>query len=675
MSRMNVKWALFGILVLMFGALVFDFPAPYERLVGAIKARSGLSLPQPNIPDYRLGLDLQGGAHLTYEVDTKGVPSSERDDAVAGARDVIERRVNAMGVSEPLVQTNVSGETYRVIVDLPGVIDLKQAIKEIGETPLLEFKEQNPNPQPELTDAQKKQLGDANDAERKKAKEVLNIVLSGAKNFADYAKEFSQDVKTKESGGYIGFVSSAGETLQKQLYQFAQQKGRVGAVARDILESDIGYHIIKVESERVAVSSVSARHILVCFQGAERCQSDRTRDEALEKAQSLRAQATIANFSELAQKNSDDSGSAQLGGDLGEFGRGAMTPNFEEAAFALPEGAISDPVETPFGFHLVYKYAQLKEKQYEARHIMIDRTTAEEIAPELDPWLRTALSGRQLDRATVQFDQQTGEVQVGLQFDKEGGGLFEEITGRNIGKPVAIFLDGSIISAPTVQQKISGGQAVITGSFSIDEAKTLAQRLNAGALPLPVQLVSQSTVGPVLGHASLIKSLRAGIVGLLLVLLFMILYYRLSGVMAGLALIVYGLVLLALFKLLSVTLTLAGIAGLILSFGMAVDANILIFERMKEELRDGRTYARAVTEGFARAWLAIRDGNVTTLIACAILYWFGTSVVRGFAVTLAIGVLVSMFSAITVTRVFMRFLEPYIKEGTWLVLGARKKVE
>lgn len=672
-SRSNIKWGVFGILLFLLLGLIFDFPGPYYRLVDFVQAKTGISLPRPNISGYRLGLDLQGGAHLTYEVDTKGVPASERDDAVSGARDVIERRVNAMGVSEPLVQTNVSGDVHRIIVDLPGVVNIEQAIKEIGETPLLEFKEQNPNPQPELTKEQEGQLIKANDAERKKAKEILNAVLSGKKSFADFAKEFSQDTKTKESGGYLGFIGSAGEVWQKQLYMFAQQKGRVGQVMRDMLASDIGFHIVKVESERVSISTVSARHILVCFKGAERCQSDRTREEALARAQSLRARANVANFADLARDNSDDPGSGAAGGDLGEFSRGAMVPPFEDAAFALPEGAISDPVESAFGFHIIYKYAQLKEKQYELRHIMVDKTTANEIAPELDPWLRTKLSGRQLDKASVQFDQQTGEVQVSLQFDKEGGTLFEEITGRNVGKPVAIFLDGQIISAPTVQQKISGGQAVITGSFSIDEAKVLAQRLNAGALPLPVQLVSQSTVGPILGRVSLERSLRAGISGLLLVLLFMVLYYRLSGVMAGIALAVYGVLLLALFKLLGVTLTLAGIAGLILSIGMAVDANILIFERMKEELRDGRVYGRAVTEGFARAWLSIRDGNVTTLIACAILYWFGTSVVRGFAVTLAIGVLVSMFSAITVTRILMRFLEPYIKEDTWLILGARKK--
>ncbi len=672
-SRSNIRWGVFGILLLLLGGLIFDFPRPYFRFADAVKAKTGISLPRPNIPDYRLGLDLQGGAHLVYEVDTKSVPLSERGDAVEGARDVIERRVNAFGVSEPLVQTNVSGDTHRVIVDLPGVLNVQQAIKEIGETPLLEFKEQNPNPQPTLTPEQEKELIAKNDEARKKAKEILSTVLSGKKDFADYAREFSQDTKTKENGGYLGFIGSAGEIWQKQLYQFAQFKGRVGAVAPVILDSNIGFHIVKLESERTAVSTVSARHMLVCYKGAQRCASDRSKEEALEKIQSLRAQATPENFAQLAKDNSDDKGSGQAGGDLGEFARGAMTKPFEEAAFALPKDVISDPVETEFGYHIIYKYADLKEKQYEMRHILIDKVEPREIAPELDPWLNTKLSGKYLDRASVQFDQTTGDTEVSLQFDSEGGTLFEQITERNVGKPVAIFLDGEVISAPTVQQKISGGQAVITGSFSIDEAKTLAQRLNAGALPLPIQLVSQSTVGPILGKASLEKSLKAGIVGLAFVLLFMILYYRLSGLMASLALFLYGIILLAIFKTVPVTMTLAGIAGTILSIGMAVDANILIFERMKEELREGKSYPRAITEGFARAWLSIRDGNATTLIACAILYWFGTSVVQGFALTLAIGVLVSMFSALTITRILMRALEPYIKEGTWLILGARKR--
>lgn len=670
-SRSNIKWGVFGILLMLLAGMIFDFSKPYQRLVSAVRARIGISMPRLTTRDFRLGLDLQGGAHLVYEVDTKAVPSGERGDAVEGARDVIERRVNAFGVSEPLVQTNISGETYRIIVDLPGVLNVEQAIKEIGETPLLEFKEQNPNPRPTLTQEQEKELTGKNDEARKKAKEILNTTLSARKDFAVYAKEFSEDSKTKENGGYIGFVGSAGEIWQKQLYQFAQFNGRIGVIARDILESDIGFHIVKLESERTAISTVSARHILVCYKGAQRCTSDRSKEEALEKIKSLRAQATLENFAQLAKDNSDDKGSGQAGGDLGEFARGTMTKPFEEVAFALSKDVISDPVETEFGYHLMYKYVELKEKQYEMRHILIDKVEPREIAPELDPWLNTKLSGKYLDRAAVEFDQTTGETQVSLQFDSEGGTLFEQITERNVGKPVAIFLDGIVISAPTVQQKITGGQAVITGSFSIDEAKTLAQRLNAGALPLPIELVSQSTVGPILGKASLEKSLKAGIIGFLLVLIFMIIYYRLPGFLSGIALIFYMLLVLALFKLIPVTITLAGVAGFILSIGMAVDANVLVFERVKEELRSGNTFGRAITNGFERAWSSIRDGNATTLITCAILYWFGTSVVRGFAVTLTIGVLVSMFSAMTITRILMRFVEPWIKESTLFVLGAR----
>ncbi len=671
-SRSHIKWGVFGILLVLLAGSIFDFPGFYRSFANSLEGKTGIALPRFEIPDFRLGLDLLGGAHLVYEVDASSVQSSDRDDAVAGVRDVIERRVNAFGVGEPLVQTNVSGDIHRVIVELPGVVNVADAIKQIGETPLLEFKEQNPNPLPTLTPEEETRLKKANDDEQKKAKDILLAVRSGTKSFEEYAREFSQDTRTKETGGDLGFIGLSGEPWMKQVYLFASQRGVPGVVAKDILNSEIGFHIVKLEEIKELVGTVSARHMLVCYKGAQSCTSDRTKEEALASIQSIRAQANKDNFATLAKERSDDLGSGSQGGDLGIITRGQTVKPFEDAAFALPLGAISDPVESPFGFHLIYKYDEKKEKQYRVRHILIDKTTANEISPNLDPWLSTKLSGKQLDRATVEFDQQTGDVQVGLQFDKEGEELFSAITERNVGKPVAIFLDGEVISAPTVQQKITGGTAVITGRFSVSEAKLLAQRLNAGALPLPVSLVSQSTVGPTLGKVSLEKSLFAGLVGFGLVLLFMMLYYRLPGLLAGIALFLYAFVVLGIFKLVPVTLTLAGIAGFILSLGMAVDANILIFERIKEELRGGYTFSRAIPLGFERAWTSIRDSNVTTLITCAVLYWFGTSVVRGFAVTLAIGVLVSMFSAISVTRILVRYVEPWIKEGSALVLGSKK---
>ncbi|MBM3276320.1 MAG: protein translocase subunit SecD, partial [Candidatus Sericytochromatia bacterium] len=244
----------------------------------------------------------------------------------------------------------------------------------------------------------------------------------------------------------------------------------------------------------------------------------------------------------------------------------------------------------------------------------------------------------------VSLDPTTGEPVVNFEFDAEGARLFSQITRRNLGRPLGIFLDDQLLSAPTVQAEISE-RGIITG-LTATGAKNLAIQLNAGALPVPVEVIQESEVDAVLGSDSIRQSLIAGGVGLAVVLAFMIIYYRMPGLVAGGALIVYTVIALAVFKLIPVTLTLAGIAAFILSIGMAVDANILVFERLKEELRAGRSLAAAMEAGFARAWSSIRDSNVSTLITCAILFWFGsqpafsTSLVRGFAITLALGVLI-----------------------------------
>ena len=269
-------------------------------------------------------------------------------------------------------------------------------------------------------------------------------------------------------------------------------------------------------------------------------------------------------------------------------------------------------------------------------------------------WKPTELNGSHLKKADVNFSQQTGEPEVTIEFDSEGKALFADITRRNLQKPVAIVLDNNIISAPTVQSVIEEGNAVITGKFSISDAKKLAIELNAGALPVPIKLIEQRNIGATLGTESVKQSILAGLIGILLIAIFMISYYKFPGFLAVCALSIYILIVLAIFKLVPVVLTLAGIAGFILSIGMAVDANILVFERMKEELRSGKTLGAAVDEGFRRAWLSIRDSNVSSLITCLILYFTTSGLVKGFAVTLAIGILVSMFTAITITRTFLK---------------------
>jgi len=396
-----------------------------------------------------------------------------------GVRDVIERRVNAFGIAEPVVQIDMVGQHHRLIVELAGIRDIDQAIKMIGETPFLEFKE-------ETTVAERDQI--------------------------------------------------LGSTLDKNTF------------------------------DQVKDSICANPNILVPY---------------------LRAY-----------------------------------------------GASGDPC---------YK--------------------------------STGLNGKYLTGAQINYDQTTYRPLVALQFNPDGAKLFEDITKRNVGKKVAIYLDGEPISIPTVQDVISGGKAQITGSFTEQEVKTLAQRLNAGALPVPIKLINQETIGASLGEASLKASLIAGLIGLAAVILFMVLWYRLPGVVATIALLIYMAIVLAIFKLFSVTLTLAGIAGFILSIGMAVDANILIFARMREELKWGKSLPGAIDEGFKRAWTSIRDSNISSLITCAILFWLGTSIIKGFALTLAIGILVSMFSAITITRLFLKaIMTERLHNYVWL-FGAKKKTE
>lgn len=455
----KIGWKIVLIFLIGLMAGFFNYPKAWDKAVDW----TGLGLPHfYNLP-FKLGLDLQGGTHLIYEADLSNISPESHKDSMEGIRDVIERRVNLFGVSEPVVQVNQTGNHYRLIVELAGVKDIAQAVQMIGQTPSLDFREQRPEAE-------------------------TNAIL---------------------------------EELQP----------------------------------------------------------------------------------------------------------------------------------------IVEKYGQGEEL-----------TEEEMLKLQQDPYYQSPqLTGRYLEGAQVTQDQMTYEYQVNLQFNDEGADLFEEITARNIGQPVAIYLDGEIISAPIVQDKITGGKAQITGNFSAQEARELAQRLNAGALPVPINLVSQQSVGAALGQVSLTKSLRAGAFGFLAVLLFMILYYRLPGLLASFALLVYLSLTLAVFKLISVTLTLAGIAGFILSIGLAVDANILIFERLKEELKSGKSLGSSIDDGFKRAWSAIYDGNVSTLITCLVLFIFATSMIKGFALTLGIGVLISMFTAMVVTKTFLKwFVNGRLEQKKWL---------
>lgn len=391
---------------------------------------------------FKLGLDLKGGTHLVYKADVSELSSGQISEAMTALRNVIEKRVNLFGVSEPVVQLESSGVfggngnvEQRLIVELPGVTDVNEAIKSIGKTPLLDFK-----------------------------------LLKG-----DPSK-LSDEIKKN--------------TSTSQLFE------------------------------------------------------------------------------------------------------------------------------------------------------------------------NTGLTGRYLQSAQVEFSQTTGEAMVSLVWNDQGKALFAEITKNNIGKYLAIFLDNQLIELPVIREEIPNGNAVISGGFNgskgRDTAKELARNLNLGSLPVPIELISTQTIGSTLGQKALEDSMMAGIWGLVLVGLFLIVWYRLPGLLAVISLLVYVALNLAIFKLIPVTLTAAGIAGFILSIGMAVDANILIFERMKEELKRGRVLEDAVKEGFSRAWLSIRDSNLSSIITAVILFWFAqTSIIKGFALVFGLGVITSMFTAITASRTLL----------------------
>lgn len=670
LSKKQVLWRAIGALALSLVCLILLFPTYANKGIDAVNNGTGIGIPRLSEDGFNLGLDLQGGAHLVYQADTASIASSEIADSVEGVRDVIERRVRGgLGVSEPLVQTTKVGDAYRIIVELPGVNNVTDAIKMIGETPVLEFKEENNEPPRDLTAEEQSQLIEYNKNADYKIKNIYEELKLGA-TFDQMVEKYSE--KKEETNGYMGFITPDTNT---EIYAWAKNKGKVGEYSDAAIQSADGLSVAKKLSERQGAKTVSANHLLICYRGASYCESQLSKEEALAKINELKSQATSENFVDLVKANSTEPGADETGGDLGTFKSGEMVSEFETAVWDMPVGTISDVVETEFGYHLIYKTAEQYEQEYEIQRIFIDTMSASDIVPPADEWKNTSLSGGQLDKAEVVQDSNTGEIQVSLKFDEEGTKLFADITERNVGKPVAIFLDGAALSVPTVNMAITDGNAVISGGFTWEEARLLAQRLNSGALPVSVDLISQQTVDASLGQDSLDMSFKAGLIGFVLVALLMIGFYRLAGVLAVVALVIYTLVTLTIFKTLGVTLTLSGIAGFVLSVGMAVDANVLIFERLKEELRDGKSMTLAIEESFIRAWTSIRDSNVTTLLSCAALIWFASGFVQGFAVTLAIGVLVSMFSSIVITRSFMRLVFSWIdeKKYPWLFLGAGKK--
>src|SRR3989339_398618 len=647
-----------------------------------------------------LGLDLQGGTQLDYKIDLSGVTETDKESLVDGVQEVITRRVNGLGVSEPNIYASNVGNEYHIIVELAGITDLEEAKSVLGKSIQLEFKEQSST----LDETEKaNRLGYAEDA--------LNRILDGEDfitvgdeqetTYSEFAirteteltdiNNISEDIKPYVEGLEAGdIVSEVISGIDGQTYD----------LSGNIIDLE-GYFLIQVKDhqEGEQKTEVQASHILSGWDESQLA-SDRTKDEAYTLISDIREKAlNNEDFASLATEYSEDAGTGANGGDLGFFKKGAMVPEFETAAFGTEIGELSEIVETQYGYHLI--------KVTDAKFENINEYALNKIIYLTLPnsWVTTELTGEHFVHADVQFDQSSYMPYVTIQFDEEGGTMFEEITGRNIGKPLAIFVGGDLISAPTVNTKISGGTAQITGQFSVEEATELARDLNTGAIPAPITLAGQYTISSTLGSEALTQSLHGGLIGVIILALAMILYYRLPGVLAVLALAIYSIILLFAIKIAlplpfailgglivfgaiiatilksnegnfekfttfvlavcvlffvtfvlseSVTLTLAGIAGVILSIGMAVDANILIFERIKEELRAGKPHALAIETGFKRAWDSIRDSNFSSLITCAILFYLGSSIIRGFAFNLALGILISMFTAISITKTFLR---------------------
>lgn len=663
----------FVIIIITFGLLLVDAGSYYNKSVDYLSGKYGINLPKTNVLiPFRLGLDLQGGTHLVYRADMSLVPSSDVGSALEGVRDVIERRVNVFGVSEPVVQTNVSGGEHRIIVELAGITDVNEAIKQIGETPLLEFKEQDTEARV-LTDEEKLKMDTFNKEAKTKIDEAFSKLKEG-NDFIETSKNYSTDEDTKVAEGSLGYITSSDNQSVISLVD-----GLNTGEYTDVIDSGSSFDIYKLEDKREKTNpfndnevekEIKASHLLLCYDGIDGCENGLTKDEAYAKIKEIKNEATPTNFASLVKKYTTEPGGADRAGELGWFSKGMMVGPFEDTVFPQKVGTISYVVETKFGYHLIYKEDERPINEYKISDIKVNKKTAQDIIGPQAGWKNTELTGKNLKRAVVTFNHNDNSPEVSLEFDSEGTDLFANITERNIGKPVAIFLDSYPISVPTVNERIPSGRAVISGSFNVKEAKLLAQRLNAGALPVPIELISQQTVGPSLGKISLMDSLKAGLAGLLLVAIFMMIYYRLSGILAVLSLALYGILILAIFKIWPVTLTLSGMAGFILSIGMAVDANVLIFERLKEELKKGNPYSIALDEAFKRAWPSIRDGNVSTLITCFILIQFSTSVVKGFAITLGLGVTMSMLTAVVVTKNFSKLFDvEFFSKRAWLFGG------
>ena len=603
-----------------------------------------------------LGLDLQGGSHLVYQASLFSEPpepgmSGERIPPTADQMDAlkrtIERRLNSSGLGEPILQ--VLGED-RLLVQIPGVSDPDSAKALIGETAQLEFKHRTRNvPQPlefeqgEIVSYSVVEVTPELFAppEEESEADAEGSEGEGTEGSDEASTEESEGGDSGESEASSAQESDSADGEESESTDASASSGEGDDEAEDAAPAVPGPPGLVVEFSdtgfaKFSETVVEMRDSLVAGQGAANIFPDRLAF-SLAGAEAQEVEVTYQQAILL-----EDGQVVPVGGDpyVSEI---IGTNKFVIALLtAFPDA--DDPMaeaERQFapGGELVFKLI----KGYVDQDI--------------------GLTGDDLARAYPGQHQGSGAPIVNIEFNGEGTRKFAEITTEIAGTndQIAIFLDDEELIAPVAEQAITGGTAFISGrDFTIDRVRDIALLLESGRLPIPIELILEKDVDAILGSDSLEKSVRAGVVGLILVFLFMLLYYRMPGLIAALALLIYALMLIAIFKMLPVTLTLSGVAAAILSVGMAVDANILIFERMKEEMRAGRTLLSSINIGFNRAWSAIRDSNVSTLITSGILYWFadtlGATVVQGFAATLAIGVMLSMFSAIFVSRTLLRIV-------------------
>ncbi len=458
---------LFGLFLVCL--IVIVPPTSINKVVDSINSKAHIGLPHLPSKGFNFGLDLQGGAHLVYQAKTSQIPSADVASAVDGVRDVIERRVRGgLGVAEPVVQTTKVGSDYRIIVELPGVNNVNQAIKMIGETPILEFKEENSEPPRKLTDAEKKELNDFNKAAEKKSTTALQALKKGM-NFDEAVTKYSDEDSEKKSGGDLGFITYK---QSPDFYDWASVR-KNGDITDKAIRTDGGLNILKRLEERTKGEEkiVSASHLFICYKGATKCDSKLyTKEEALKKIQEIKKEINTKNFEELVKKYSTEADAKNRGGDLGKIEKDDFNfiPALDKALFEdLKVGQISDPIETEYGFHLLYKKAEEPLKEYHLARVFIKTKQETDIVPPQSEWKTTGLSGKQLKKAEVVQDPRTGEIQVSLNFNDEGTKLFADITTRNVNKKIAIFLDGNPISIAGVDEPILSGSAVIRGGRSI----------------------------------------------------------------------------------------------------------------------------------------------------------------------------------------------------------------